>query len=39
MAGMMSTTIAYAVFDGVTSRGEKENYSTQRVKFNSSTYG
>jgi putative transposase len=28
--------LAYAVIDGVTSRGEKGNYSTQRVKFNSS---
>jgi putative transposase len=35
---MMSTTIAYAVIDGVTARGEKGNYSTQRVKFNSNAY-
>ncbi|WP_244919164.1 IS630 family transposase [Nostoc commune] len=31
--------LAYAVIDGVTARGEKGNYSTQRVKFNSSSYG
>ncbi|MFN6568224.1 hypothetical protein [Dendronalium sp. ChiSLP03b] len=27
--------LAYAVIDGVQTRGEKENYSTQRVKFSS----
>ncbi|MEH2305190.1 transposase [Nostoc sp.] len=27
--------LAYAVIDGVQRRGEKRNYSTQRVKFNS----
>lgn len=27
--------LAYAVIDGVQTRGEKGNYSTQRVKFNS----
>lgn len=27
--------LAYAVIDGVKARGEKGNYSTQRVKFNS----
>jgi putative transposase len=27
--------LAYAVIDGVQNRGEKGNYSTQRVKFNS----
>lgn len=27
--------LAYAVINGVTTRGEKGNYSTQRVKFNS----
>ncbi|MHC5717812.1 MAG: IS630 family transposase [Nostoc sp.] len=31
--------LAYAVINGVTTRGEKGNYTTQRVKFNSSTYG
>ena len=31
--------LAYAVIDGVTARGEKGNYSTQRVKFNYSPYG
>lgn len=31
--------LAYAVIDGVTARGEKGNYSTQRVKFNSNAYG
>jgi putative transposase len=31
--------LAYAVIDGVTARGEKGNYSTQRIKFNSSSYG
>lgn len=30
---MMSTTIAYAVIDGVKARGEKGNYSTKRIKF------
>ncbi|MEH2041538.1 hypothetical protein [Nostoc sp.] len=27
--------LAYAVIDGIQTRGEKGNYSTQRVKFNS----
>ena len=27
--------LAYAVIDGVQARGERGNYSTQRVKFNS----
>jgi putative transposase len=31
---MTSSTSAYAVIDGVQARGEKGNYSTQRVKFN-----
>jgi putative transposase len=31
--------LAYAVIDGVTARGEKGNYSTERVKFNSNAYG
>jgi len=26
--------LAYAVIDGVEARGERGNYSTQRVKFN-----
>jgi putative transposase len=30
--------LAYAVIDGVQARGEKGNYSTQRVKFNSSNF-
>lgn len=30
--------LAYAVIDGVTARGEKGNYTTQRVKFNSNAY-
>ena len=30
---MTNTTIAYAVIDGVQARGEKGNYSTERVKF------
>ncbi len=29
--------LAYAVIDGVQARGERGNYSTQRVKFNSSS--
>jgi putative transposase len=29
--------LAYAVIDGVTARGERGNYSTQRVKFNSTS--
>ncbi len=36
---MMSTTIAYAVIDGVQARGERGNYSTQRIKFNLSQIG
>lgn len=28
--------LAYAVIDGVKARGEKGNYSTHRVKFDSS---
>lgn len=36
---MMSTTIAYAVIDGVKARGEKGKYSTKRIKFNSSRSG
>lgn len=36
---MMSTTITYAVIDGVQARGERGNYSTQRVKFNSNHFG
>jgi putative transposase len=31
--------LAYPVINGVTARGEKGNYNTQRVKFNSNTYG
>ena len=31
--------LAYAVIDGVKARGEKGNYSTQRVKFNSNRSG
>ncbi len=27
--------LAYAVIDGVQTRGEKANYSVQRIKFNS----
>ncbi|WP_277883925.1 hypothetical protein [Nostoc sp. FACHB-888] len=34
----MNTTIAYAVIDGVQARGEKGNYSTERVKFNSNSF-
>jgi len=30
--------LAYAVIDGVQARGEKGNYSTQRVKFNSNSF-
>jgi len=29
--------LAYAVMDGVQVRGERGNYSTQRVRFNSNT--
>jgi len=36
---MMSTTIAYAVIDGVQARGERGNYSIQRIKFNSNRIG
>lgn len=31
--------LAYAVIDGVKARGEKGNYSTQRVKFDSNRSG
>ena len=31
--------LAYAVIDGVEARGEKGNYSTQRVKSNSNSSG
>lgn len=31
--------LAYAVIDGVQARGERGNYSTQRVKFNSHSSG
>ena len=31
--------LAYAVIDGVQARGERGNYSTQRVKFNSNGRG
>ncbi|WP_251955754.1 IS630 family transposase [Nostoc commune] len=31
--------LAYAVIDGVQARGEKGNYSTQRVKFNFNSFG
>jgi putative transposase len=31
--------LAYAVIDGVQARGEKGNYSTQRIKFNSNSSG
>ncbi len=31
--------LAYAVIDGVQARGEKGNYSIQRIKFNSNLYG
>jgi len=31
--------LAYAVIDGVQARGERVNYSTQRVKFNSKRSG
>ncbi|MHC0067520.1 IS630 family transposase [Nostoc sp. UIC 10890] len=30
--------LAYAVIDGIQARGEKGNYSTQRIKFNSNHY-
>ncbi|WP_256091152.1 hypothetical protein [Nostoc sp. KVJ20] len=33
----MNTTIAYAVTSGIEARGEKGNYSTERVKFNSNS--
>ncbi len=29
--------LAYAVIDGIQARGEKGNYSTERVKFNSNS--
>ncbi len=32
-------TLADAVIDGIKARGEKGNYSTQRVKFNSNHSG
>jgi hypothetical protein len=35
---MMNSTSAYAVINGVQARGERGNYSTQRVKFNSNPY-
>ncbi|BDA76021.1 transposase (plasmid) [Calothrix sp. PCC 7716] len=31
--------LAYAVIDGIKARGEKGNYSTQRVKFNKNSSG
>ena len=31
--------LAYAVIDGVQARGERGNYSTQRIKFNSNSSG
>lgn len=31
--------LAYAVIDSVQARGEKGNYSTQRVKFNFNSSG
>lgn len=31
--------LAYTVIDGVQARGERGNYSTQRVKFNSNRIG
>ncbi|MCM0593497.1 MAG: hypothetical protein KA716_26200 [Gloeotrichia echinulata DEX184] len=31
--------LAYAVIDGVKARGEKGNYSTQRIKFDSNGSG
>jgi putative transposase len=31
--------LAYAVINGVQTRGEKSNHSTQRVKFNSNSSG
>jgi putative transposase len=31
--------LAYAVIDGVKARGEKGNYSTQRIKFDSNRSG
>ncbi|WP_269144758.1 hypothetical protein [Nostoc sp. WHI] len=36
---MMSTTIAYAVIDGVKAREEKGNYSTERINFDSNRSG
>ena len=32
-----SNTIAYAVMNGVKARGEKGQYSTERIKFNEHT--
>ena len=29
--------LAYAVIDGIQTRGKKRNYSTQRVRFNSNS--
>ena len=29
--------LAYAVIDGVKARGERGNYDTQRIKFNSNS--
>ncbi|MBH8561654.1 hypothetical protein I8748_05580 [Nostoc sp. CENA67] len=31
--------LAYAVMDGVQTRGERGNYSTQRIKFNRNHFG
>ncbi len=31
--------LAYAVIDGIQARGERGNYSTKRVKFNSNHSG
>ncbi len=31
--------LAYAVIDGIQARGERGNYSSQRVKFNSHRSG
>ncbi|MBW4629972.1 MAG: transposase [Brasilonema octagenarum HA4186-MV1] len=31
--------LAYAVIDGIKARGEKGNYSTQRIRFNSNRSG
>jgi hypothetical protein len=34
---MTNSTSAYAVINGVQARGEKGDYSTERVKFNSNS--